>query len=87
MSKQGYSIEFQLQSRLTKLLLLLAILLLVPLHLTVRSFVDAIIEQRLGHDAETIISALSVDQNNQWQLQLIAQFGMTHRSMSCAVAS
>lgn len=69
MSKQGYSIEFQLQSRLTKLLLLLAILLLVPLHLTVRSFVDAIIEQRLGHDAETIISALSVDQNNQWQLQ------------------
>lgn len=69
MSKQGYSIEFQLQSRLTKLLLLLAVLLLVPLHHTVRSFVDDIIEQRLGHDAETIITALSVDQNNQWQLQ------------------
>lgn len=69
MFKQGYSIEAQLQSRLTKLLLLLAILLLVPLHLTVRSFVDGIIEQRLGHDAETIITALSLDPNSQWQLQ------------------
>ena len=69
MLKQGYSIEAQLQSRLTKLLFLLAILLLVPLHLTVRSFVDGIVEQRLGHDAETIITALSLDPNNQWQLQ------------------
>ena len=69
MLKQGYSIEAQLQSRLTKLLFLLAILLLVPLHLTVRSFVDGIVEQRLGHDAETIITAVSLDPNNQWQLQ------------------
>jgi signal transduction histidine kinase len=69
MFKQGYSIEAHLQSRLTKLLLLLAILLLVPLHLSVRSFVDGIIEQRLGHDAETIITALSLDPNSQWQLQ------------------
>ena len=69
MFNQGYSIEAQLQSRLTKLLFLLAILLLVPLHLTVRSFVDGIIEQRLGHDAETIITALNLDPNNQWQLQ------------------
>ncbi|MEY3038787.1 MAG: hypothetical protein RL143_1354 [Pseudomonadota bacterium] len=69
MFNQGYSIEAQLQSRLTKLLLLLAILLLVPLHLAVRSFVDGIIEQRLGHDAETIITALNLDPNNQWQLQ------------------
>ena len=69
MLKQGYSIEAQLQTRLTKLLFLLAILLLVPLHLTVRSFVDGIVEQRLGHDAETIITAVSLDPNNQWQLQ------------------
>ncbi len=69
MFKQGNSIETQLQSRLTKLLLLLAILLLVPLHLSVRSIVDGIIEQRLGHDAETIITALSLDPNSQWQLQ------------------
>jgi signal transduction histidine kinase len=69
MFKQGDSIETQLQSRLTTLLLVLAILLLVPLHLSVRSIVDGIIEQRLSHDAETIITALSLDQNDQWQLQ------------------
>lgn len=68
MAKQNYSIQNQLQSRLAKLLLLLAVLLLIPLHLAVRSFVDGVVSSRLEHDAESIITSLVFDQQSGWQL-------------------
>ncbi len=63
-----YSIQRRLQSRLLWLLLLLALLTLVPVHFAVRGFVDGIVENRLEHDAETIISALNRDAKGQWSL-------------------
>lgn len=68
MAKHNYSIQKQLQSRLAKLLFLLAILLLIPLHLAVRSFVDGVVSSRLEHDAESIISSIVFDQQSGWQL-------------------
>lgn len=78
----GYSIQQQLQSRLLWLLLLLVIMLLVPMHLSIRYFVSDVVESRLEHDAESLISALSRSANGDWRLDVDRLSSIYQRAQS-----
>jgi len=57
-------------------------MLLVPLHLSIRYFVSDVVESRLEHDAESLISALSRSVNGDWQLDVDRLSSIYQRAQS-----
>lgn len=65
---QRRSIQYKLQRNLLLSLLLIALLIVIPMHFGIRHLLETLTSSRLEHDAESLISALNYEANGSWEL-------------------